>query len=161
MTSMKKYLYCLLLFLAVSALCLAVGYGVTRSSVRRRRQFRRSHKLRRRFRRLLRRRRAGRRRPRLPIRIWKTATIWWWRTVFCWCFPGTGTRCACTPMCLCPISRNRSRRNCGPASGFPPCWISSTTWSPTPAEAGQEKGRGRPGRKTFFRGGRFISCLSS
>ena len=32
---MKKYLYCLLLFLAVSALCLAVGYGVTRSSVRR------------------------------------------------------------------------------------------------------------------------------
>ena len=32
---MKKYLYCLLLFLGVSALCLAVGYGVTRISVKR------------------------------------------------------------------------------------------------------------------------------
>ena len=32
---MKKYLYCLLLFLGVSVLCLAVGYSVTRNSVKR------------------------------------------------------------------------------------------------------------------------------
>lgn len=31
---MKKYLYCVLLFLAVTALCLAAGYGVTRYSIR-------------------------------------------------------------------------------------------------------------------------------